>query len=130
MSPDERAIRDLVETWHRATAAGDVETVLTLMDEDVVFLLAGQPAVRGRRAFEQGLRDLLSRHRIESTSDVEAVDISGDLACCWARLTVRLTPRAGGAPTDRSGNALSILRRQPNGAWVVVRDANMLSVVS
>ena len=43
MSTDEQAIRNLVEQWHRATAAGDVDTVLGLMAEDVVFLMAGKP---------------------------------------------------------------------------------------
>jgi ketosteroid isomerase-like protein len=30
---DEQAIRDLVATWHRATAAGDIARILTLMHE-------------------------------------------------------------------------------------------------
>ena len=56
MSTDEQAIRNLVEQWHRATAAGDVDTVLRLMAEDVVFLMAGKPPMKGRSTFEQGLR--------------------------------------------------------------------------
>ena len=130
MTNDEQAIRNIVATWQRATAAGDVETVLTLMAEDVVFLVAGHPPMRGRSSFEQGLRGLLSRHRIESTSEVQEIQVSGDLAYCWNVLTVRVTPIAGGNTTVRTGNALSILRRQPNGPWVVVRDANMLSAAS
>ena len=35
----------------RASAAGDVERVLGLMAEDVVFLLPGQPPMRGRETF-------------------------------------------------------------------------------
>lgn len=34
MMNDERAIRDVIATWHRATAAGDLPTVLPVMDED------------------------------------------------------------------------------------------------
>jgi len=51
MSADEQAIRDLVAHWHRATAAGDVDIVLGLMADDVVFLVPGQPPIRGRSAF-------------------------------------------------------------------------------
>jgi ketosteroid isomerase-like protein len=36
-------------------------------------------------------------------------------------------PLAGGNATIRTGNALSILRKQGDGSWVVVRDANLLS---
>ena len=130
MSTDEQAIRDLVALWHSATAAGDVETVLGLMAEDVVFLVAGQPPMKGRGSFERALRDLLTQHRIESTADVQEVDVSGSLAYCWTNLTVRIVPRSGGSATVRAGSALDILRQQSNGSWVVVRDANLLSPAS
>src|SRR5882762_4853991 len=115
MSTDEQAIRDLVARWHSATARGDVDTVLGLMAEDVVFLVAGQPPMRGREAFERGLRDLLTNHRIESTGEVQEVEVSGDLAYSWTNLTVRVVPRTGGDASVRSGSALSILRKQSNG---------------
>jgi len=126
MSADEQAIRDLVALWHSATAKGDVDTVLGLMAEDVVFLVAGKPPMKGRSAFEQGLRTLLTQHRIESTGDIQEIGVSGDLAYCWTNLTVRIVPIAGGDATTRSGSALSILRRQSTGSWILVRDANLL----
>ena len=127
MSADEQAIRNLVASWHRATAAGDVDAVLALMADDVIFLVAGQPPMRGRSTFERGLRKLLSEHRIHSTGEIQEIVISGDLAYCWTMLTVRIIPVAGGTETSRQGNALSILRKQANGSWLLVRDANLLS---
>ena len=127
MNPDEQAIRDLIALWHRSTAAGDVDTVLGLMTEDVVFLVAGQPPMSGRAAFERGLRGLLAGHRIESTQQVREVQVDGDLAYSWTELSVRVVPLAGGdAPAARSGSALSILRRQQDGRWRLIRDANLL----
>ena len=38
MTNDERAIRELVQTWMTATKAGDIQTVLSLMTDDVVFM--------------------------------------------------------------------------------------------
>ncbi len=127
MNSDEQAIRDLVARWHSATAAGDVETILTLMAEDVVFLVAGHPPMRGRSAFEDGLRKLLTTHRIESTAEVKEVVVAGDLAYCWTELTVHILPQSAAGAATRAGSALSILRKQADGAWVMVRDANMLS---
>jgi uncharacterized protein (TIGR02246 family) len=103
--------------------------VLPLMAEDVVFLVAGQPPMKGRGTFEKGLRTLLASHRIRSTGDVQEVAVSGDLAYCWSILNVEVTPLAGGSTVRRSGSALSILRRQSGGAWVIIRDANLLAVV-
>jgi uncharacterized protein (TIGR02246 family) len=128
MSPDEQAIRTLVSRWHTATAAGDVDTVLALMDEDVVFLVPGHPPMRGRSTFERGLRNLLAQNRIESTNDVQEVEVSGKRAYCWTNLTVRVVPLSGAPATIRTGSALSILRKQADGKWVVVRDANLLTV--
>ena len=36
MTDDERAIRELVSTWMTASEMGDVDTVLSLMADDVI----------------------------------------------------------------------------------------------
>src|SRR5438445_6926319 len=130
MNTDEQAIRNLIAQWHRATAVGDVDTVLRLMTEDVIFLVPGRPPMKGRSTFEQGLRSVLSSHRIDSSGEIQEVEVSGQLAYCWSLLTVRMTPLSGGDPTVRSGSALSIFRKQPNGFWLLVRDANLLPSAS
>lgn len=48
---DEEQIRDLIQRWMMATKQGDVKTVLDLMTDDVVFMVAGQ-ARFGRTPFE------------------------------------------------------------------------------
>ena len=50
MSSDEAAIRDLVSTWMKASAAGDLQTVLSLMTDDVVFMVLGREPF-GKEAF-------------------------------------------------------------------------------
>lgn len=107
MSSDEQAIRNVVARWHSATAAGDVDTVLSLMAEDVVFLVAGRPPMRGRTSFENALRGLLTLHRIESTGEIQEVEVDGTLAYCWADLTVRIVPLSGGNVAVRAGSAVS-----------------------
>ena len=127
MTEDEQSIRTLVATWHSSTAAGNVDGVLPLMADDVVFLVAGHPPMRGRAAFEKGLRGLLTTHRIRSEFVIEEIEVAGALAYCWSTLKVTMTSLAGGAPSIRSGPALSILHRRDARSWVVVRDANLLT---
>jgi ketosteroid isomerase-like protein len=50
MTDDKRAIRELVETWLTATKAGDLSKVLSLMADDVVFMVPGQKPF-GKEAF-------------------------------------------------------------------------------
>jgi uncharacterized protein (TIGR02246 family) len=126
---DERAIRELIATWLKAPAAGDTEQVLSLMADDVVFLTPGHPPMRGKAAFAAG-QAALKQFRIDATSDVQEIRVLGTWAYCWTQLSVVITPRQGGASVKRAGNTLSILQKQPNGAWVIARDANMLTVVS
>src|SRR3569832_922679 len=51
MNHDERAIRELFAMWLRATAEGDVAQLLRLLDDDVAFIMPGQPLMRGREAY-------------------------------------------------------------------------------
>src|SRR5438034_6940359 len=77
MASDEQAIRTLMATWHSASAAGDVDAVLALMSDDVVFLMAGQPPMRGRDAFAAGMRGLLAQHRLVSNGTIEEIEVTG-----------------------------------------------------
>lgn len=124
---DEQAIRELVAEWTRATLAGEVERILPLMAEDVEFYVPGQPVMRGRTAFEKGLRTVLAAHRVESHADVRQVEVSGSLAYCVTQLHVAITPLAGGAATRKEGDVLSVYRKNAAGKWQLARDANMLS---
>ena len=124
---DETAIRKAVETWHRATADADaMATVLGLIGEDAVFLAPERPPMRGRASFAQALTEALKSHSIRSSGEVREVRVSGDLGYCWAELTVTATPFDGSPAKLQKGPALSIFRREPNGAWMLIRDANMV----
>ena len=44
MTEDERAIRNLIATWIAASKSGDTATVLSLIADDVLFVVpGGQP---------------------------------------------------------------------------------------
>jgi uncharacterized protein (TIGR02246 family) len=127
MQSDDQAIRQLIATWLNASKAGDTEKVLSLMAEDVVFLVPGQPPMRGKAAFAAA-QGALSQFNIEANSEVQEIKVFGEWAYCWTTLTVVVTPRKGGAAVKRSGNTLSILQKE-GGSWVIVRDANLLTLV-
>jgi uncharacterized protein (TIGR02246 family) len=130
MTADEQEIRQLVATWMSATKAGDLATVLSLMTDDVVFLVAGQQPF-GKQQFAAAMKPPASgvpMPMIDGHSEVQEIRISGDYAYMWARLNVEVTP-PGGATVKRSGHTLSVLRKE-GGRWRLARDANLLSPVS
>jgi uncharacterized protein (TIGR02246 family) len=50
MTDDERAVREMIDLWMSATKIGDLATVLSLMTDDVVFMVPGQEPF-GKEAF-------------------------------------------------------------------------------
>ena len=123
MEQDEQAIRALVTTWLAASKAGDLATVLELMDDDVLFLVPGREPF-GKHTFIEGAQAM--RHvQIEGTSEIQELKILGDWAWMRARLLVSVTP-LGGTSSIRTGSTLSILRKKSDGRWVIARDANLL----
>ena len=127
MHADEQAIRDLIANWLRATMAGDLPRLLNLVSEDVVFLAPGQAPLRGKEAFAAAFQSALQRVRIEATSEIQEITVSGEFAYCWNQFSVTTTPLNGGPPQRRKGYTLTVLRKTRLGHWVLTRDANMLA---
>lgn len=127
MQSDEQQIRELVTTWMAATKAGDVDTVLSLMADDVVFLVPGQPPMRkddfAAKARAQSGEGSV---KVDGTSEIQEIKILGDWAFMWAKLTVVATPPNGAPSMTRTGHTLSILKKQ-SGKWALARDANLLA---
>ena len=126
MNNDEQSIRALVATWLSASKAGDVDTVLSLIADDVVFLLPGQP-VMGKAEFAEKSRAQLGfgAPKIDASSDIQEIKVLGEWAFMRTRLTLTVTPPAG-APVTRNGHTLTLLRKE-DGKWLLARDANLLA---
>lgn len=131
MQNDEEEIRHLVATWMTATKAGDIEAVLDLMTEDVVFLIAGRPPMIGRAAFAAAsqAQSTQGAPQIDGKSEIQEIKVFGEWAFIWTRLSVTMTPPGGAPPMTRAGHALSILKKE-KGKWLLARDANMLAPAS
>jgi uncharacterized protein (TIGR02246 family) len=120
---DEQPIRDLITTWVRASQVSDADTLDQLIDPDILFHRAGMEPF-GREAFLDHVRRNAANVRVEVQADVQEVQVSGDLAFARTKLDVRVTPKEG-EPMHRSGYALTVYRRSPEGPWRLWRDANL-----
>ncbi len=111
----------------RATANADLESLWDLMEEDVIFLFSGKPPMRGREEFAAAFRSMPEGTRVDGISEIHEIQVSGDLAYVWAKLSVRVTPPEGEGGITESGPTLSIFRKGEDGRWRISRDANMLA---
>jgi uncharacterized protein (TIGR02246 family) len=119
---EEQQIRDLVTAWIEASRRGDLDRVLELMDEDVVFLGPGRPPMN-KEAFATASR-AMPAGSIDGSVEVKEVQVSGDMAYAWTQLSLHAR-QPDGVERRMAGPVLSVLRRR-NGRWVIYRDANML----
>jgi uncharacterized protein (TIGR02246 family) len=124
MTDDEGAIRDLVARWLQASQTGDIDTVLRLMADDAIFMVPGHEPF-GKEAFRaasQGMKDM----RFQGTSEIRELKVIGDWA--YARNYIDVTTTApGGQPAHRKGYTLTLFRKEPDGRWLLARDANLLA---
>ena len=108
----------------KASQAGDIATVLSLMADDVVFQVPGREPF-GKEAFadmSQGMAGV----RMEGASDIREFKVLGDWAYLRNHIKVTVTP-PNGKPVTRAGYTLTILRKEA--AWLLARDANLLTEV-
>ena len=123
MTEDECAVREVVATWLEASKHGDTATVLSLMTDDVVFLVPGQKPF-GKEAFAAASKSMADM-KIDGTSNVEEIHVVGDWAYLRTHLAMTVT-LPGRAPMRRSGYTLTIMRKESDGRWRLARDANLV----
>ena len=124
MSPDERAIRELVDTWMKASRVGDTGAVLSLMSDDVIFMVPGREPF-GKQTFAANSRSM-DGVELEGSADIRELKVLGDWAYLRNFIEITVTP-PGGAPVRRSGFTLTVLRKEPDGRWLLARDANLVT---
>lgn len=105
---------------------GNAAALADLMSEDVVFLVTGRPPMRGRTEFLATFAQVIQHVSIDGVSDVQEIEVSGNLAYCWNRLSVTAKPINGGTERRRNGYTLSVFKKFEDGNWRLIRDANML----
>jgi len=124
MTDDEQAIREVVETWMRASRSGDTATVLSLMTKDAVFMVPSREPF-GREAFEVAAAGE-GAPQIEGTNEIVEIQVLGDWAFTRNRIDLTVTPPTG-EPVRRSGYTLTLFRKEADGRWRLARDANLLT---
>ena len=124
MSDDERAIRDLVASWMSASRRGDTATVLSLMADDVIFMVPGR-APFGKTEFAAGSQEQQGA-LVDGTCDIRELEVAGDWAYVRNYIEVSLARPGDAQPQRFAGYTLTVLRKQADGRWLLSRDANLV----
>jgi uncharacterized protein (TIGR02246 family) len=122
---DRNAILGLLNRWRLATRAKDINAILQLVTDDVVFLPSSVPPIKGKKEVEKLYRAFFPRYReIKHEAIIEEVQIAGEWAFLWGTDELRLTPESGDKDIHMKGKGLSVLKRQSDGSWRFWRGIN------
>ncbi len=121
-----QGIAHLRADWNAALQASDVDRLLELVTDDVVFLPPGTPALHGKPAVEALYQSLFSLYRIEQEASSDELIVAGDWAVDIGHETTRIVPLAEGEPVTLQGKGVAVLRRGSDGHWRFARAINNL----
>jgi ketosteroid isomerase-like protein len=122
LEEDLAAIAEFNRRYLKAINDEDIATLSSLTTEDHIMIASGRPPLVGKAANDAANGRVFKQFDIDETwTPVETV-VAGDWAYQRGTFTVAATPKAGGNTTRTRGNFLRIYRRQPDGAWRMIRD--------
>lgn len=128
-SEERAAVEQTTATFHDALRNNDLERFMSFVADNVSFMPAGEPPVRGRPALRAWMERFLTQYR--TTSLVLAnreVMVGNGWAVELGTYEWGLAPAAGGPTTTDRGNYMQVWQRQPDGSWRFAREVYNSSV--
>jgi ketosteroid isomerase-like protein len=119
---DEAAVRDWVDSYFSARASSDLDEILPLLAEDVIFLPPNRHSIHGVESWKESIKPGLGRYVVTfDVGDVE-IDVDSNLACVRLELRERYRLKEGGETTVVDFKGLCILRRGKDDVWKMTRN--------
>jgi len=123
VSADDPAAHQAHEAYVTAINSNDLDTLLGVLTDDVVFLAPQEPVMVGKAAVKPWLEGYLKAFKTHWDKPVQEFVISGEWAFERYSYKSSDTPLAGGALVEDTGWGLVIYHRESDGKWRVARDA-------
>lgn len=120
---DIAAINELYKQYCLSGNAGDLESFLSLWEDNAIRMQPDVPAFFGkeniRTFFKVPFEQFNTNVAIYGDTEVQ---VEEDLAFSRGTYTLSLTPKEGGPTTHIDGKWLDILKRQVDGSWKIYID--------
>ena len=120
---DNPAANQAHEAYVTAINSNNLDSLLGMLTEDVVFLSAHESVMVGKAAVRPWLEGYLTSFKTHWDKPVQEFVVSGDWAFERYSYKSTDTPLAGGAVVEDTGWGLVIYHHDADGKWRVARDA-------
>ncbi len=119
---EERAINAVRDREIRALSSGVADSLVAVFATDAVVMPPNEPMLTGADAIRTWYQNTVREFSAEGRYTNAQVTVVGDWAIERYDGVMRLTPRAGGAPTEQQMKGIHVYRRQPDGTWRIAQD--------
>lgn len=119
---DQAAIAEFNRQYLAAINGGDIGALADLTTDGHMMIASGGAPLVGKAALVDAMTGAFRNFEFDESWSPEETVVSGNLAYQRGTFVVNAKPRAGGEATRTTGNFLRIYERQPDGAWLMVRD--------
>ena len=120
---DDPAAHQAHEAYVTAINSNNLDTLLGVLTEDVVFLAPQEPAMVGKTAVRPWLEGYVKAFKTHWDKPVQEFIVNGEWAFERYSYKSSDTPAGGGAVVEDTGWGLVIYHRDADGKWRVARDA-------
>ena len=118
----ESTIRAALTKWAADFNAGRTQTVCDLFSRDLRYDYRGYPERNYRDIYDLLQRSLSDRtKRYAYTLAIKEILVSGELAVVRLVWTLRVTKPDGSGETVTQEPGMDVFRKQPDGAWKIIR---------
>ncbi|HEX7022801.1 MAG TPA: DUF4440 domain-containing protein [Trueperaceae bacterium] len=129
VATDSAGVESATAAFHQALRVNDLETFMSYVAEDVIFMPPGEPPVRGREAVRSWMTGFLAQFRTSSLTLADReVLVGGGWAVELGTFEWALQPAAGGSPVVDRGNYMQVWKEQGDKTWRFAREVYNSSV--
>ena len=111
------------ENYVRVINSNNLDSLMSMMTDDVIFLAANSKPIIGKAAVREWADGYIKAFHTHWDKPVQEFTVSGDWAIERYNYTSTDTPVAGGKDVVDTGWGLVLYRREADGVWRVARDA-------
>lgn len=115
-----RTPEEVHELFAKHFSAGDLEALLALYESGAKLVPQAGPAVSGLAAIREAMSGFLAL-KPQFDLQLKKAFQADDIALLFSTWTLKGTDSAGG-PIEMAGQTSDVVRRQPDGTWLLVID--------
>lgn len=117
LKSDQAALRATFAKAIEAHHTGNPDLWLETVSDEVVIMLPGDTAIKGKASAERTIRQFFETTSSDLQPNIVEMNVHGDVAIVRTEDRGTFTPKAGGAPIPVNMKELLVFRRQKNGSW-------------